>query len=243
MGRMDGKVALVTGAARGQGEAEARLLAAEGATVVLADVRDDTGRAAAGAIGDAASYVHLDVSDLAMWEAVVAGVVEAHGRLDVLVNNAGLFRTGSLLEGSLDDWRTIMDVNCNGVFYGMRAAARPMIAQGGGSIVNISSVAGLTGSGGSFAYGTSKWAVRGMTKSAAQELARHKIRVNSVHPGLIDTPMLLDLGRPPDKLLRGVPMRRAAAPIEVAQVVLFLASDEASYVTGAEHVVDGGFMA
>ena len=136
-----------------------------------------------------------------------------------------------------------MDVNCNGVFYGLRAVAPTMVAQRSGAIVNISSVAGMMGSGGAFAYGASKWAVRGMTKSAAQELARHNVRVNSVHPGLIETEMLNEVGGDREKMMRGVPMRRAAAASEVAQVVLYLASDASSYVTGSEHVVDGGMMA
>jgi 3alpha(or 20beta)-hydroxysteroid dehydrogenase len=173
---------------------------------------------------------------------VVADTVARHGRLDVLVNNAGIFRRGKLVDVSLDDWRLVMDVNCNGVFYGLKTAAGAMIPQGSGSIVNISSVAGLQGAGGAFAYGASKWAVRGMTRTAAQELARHGIRVNSVHPGLIGTEMLDQVGDQ-NRMVRGVPMRRVATADEVAQLVLFLASDESSYVTGTEHRIDGGMMA
>jgi 3alpha(or 20beta)-hydroxysteroid dehydrogenase len=243
MGRMDGKVALISGAARGQGEAEARLFAQEGATVVVADVLDDVGRDVAASIGGDASYHHLDVTDLSSWESVVGAIVDSHGRLDALVNNAGIFRPGSVVDGSLDDWRAVMDVNCNGVFYGMRAAAKPMMAHGSGAIVNISSIAGMRAAGGAFAYGASKWAVRGMTKCAAQELARHGIRVNSVHPGTIETAMLSELGeRNLERMMKIVPMRRVAEASEVAQLVLFLASDESSYVTGSEHVVDGGMM-
>ena len=157
--------------------------------------------------------------------------------------NAGIFRRGSVVEGSIDDWRAVMDVNCNGVFYGMRAAAKPMMEQSAGAIVNISSVAGLRSAGGAFAYGASKWAVRGMTKCAAQELGRHGIRVNSVHPGTIETEMLHELGeRGVERMVSHLPLRRVAEASEVAQLVLFLASDESSYVTGSEHVVDGGMM-
>jgi len=239
---MQDKVVLITGAARGQGEAEARLMAAQGATVVVADVLDEAGEAVAGSLGAPAEYAHLDVTDLAQWEAVVGDIVARHGRLDVLVNNAGIFRRGKLVDASLDDWRLVMDVNCNGVFYGLRTAANAMIPQGSGSIVNISSVAGLQGAGGAFAYGASKWAVRGMTRTAAQELARHGIRVNSVHPGLIGTEMLDQVGDQ-NRMVKGVPMRRVATSEEVAQLVVFLASDESSYITGTEHRIDGGMMA
>jgi 3alpha(or 20beta)-hydroxysteroid dehydrogenase len=190
MTRLQGKIALVTGGARGQGEAEGRLFAAEGATVVLADVRDDLGEIVAKQLGGGAEYRHLDVTDEGAWEHLVADVVNRHGAIDVLVNNAGIFQVCGLTETGLADWDRIMGVNATGVFLGMKSVAPAMIAQRSGSIVNISSIAGLRGSAMSFAYSASKWAVRGMTKCAAQELARFGVRVNSVHPGIIDTPML-----------------------------------------------------
>ena len=183
MGRLDGKVALITGAARGQGLSEARRFTAEGAAVVLVDVLDDAGRAAAAEIGSAATYHHLDVTDEDQWASIVATVVAAHGRLDVLINNAGIFRLASIGKTSLELYRQVIDVNQVGVFLGMRAVAEQMTGQHSGSIVNISSVAGLQGSKGAIAYVASKFAVTGMTKVAALELAQHGVRVNSVHPG------------------------------------------------------------
>ncbi len=167
MMRLDGKVALITGGARGQGEAEGRLFASEGATVVLADVRDDMGEIVVKSLGSGAQYRHLDVTDPAAWAAVVAEVVDGHGRIDVLVNNAGIFQVSGLATTELADWNRIMSVNATGVFLGMKAVAPTMIAQRSGSIVNISSIAGLRGGAMSFAYSASKWAVRGMTKCAA----------------------------------------------------------------------------
>jgi 3alpha(or 20beta)-hydroxysteroid dehydrogenase len=245
MTRLEGKVALISGGARGQGEAEGRLFAAEGATVVLADVRDDMGEIVAKDLGGGAQYHHLDVTDPNGWEAVVAAVVEHHGRIDVLVNNAGIFQLSGLMTTELADWDRIMGVNATGVFLGMRAVAPTMIAQGSGSIVNISSIAGLRGAGMSFAYSASKWAVRGMTKSAAQDLAHHGVRVNSVHPGIIDTPMLDELGGGSrrEALRKRVPLGHEATAHDVAQLVLFLASDESSYCTGSEFIVDGGMTA
>jgi 3alpha(or 20beta)-hydroxysteroid dehydrogenase len=238
-----GKVALISGGgrARGQGAAEGRLLAARGATVVLADVVDEDGERTAGEI-EGAEYAHLDVTSEADWEAVVGDVVKRHGRLDVLVNNAGIARMGRLINVTTEEWDRTIAVNQTGVFLGMRTAARAMIEAGnGGSIVNISSVAGMQGLFGSTAYGASKWAVRGMTKVAAKELGRHGIRVNSIHPGYIETDMLAQGGFDDyDKLARRVPMGRIGRPDDIANVVLFLATDAASYVTGQEFVVDGG---
>jgi 3alpha(or 20beta)-hydroxysteroid dehydrogenase len=245
MTRLEGKVALITGGARGQGEAEGRLFAAEGARVVLADVRDEIGEIVAKDLGASAQYCHLDVTDPDAWDAVVAGILERHGRIDVLVNNAGIFQLARLTKTELADWDRIMAVNATGVFLGMRAVASAMMGQRSGSIVNISSIAGMQGAGGSFAYAASKWAVRGMTKSAAQELARHGIRVNSVHPGLIDTPMLDELGEGPrrDTIRQSIPLGHEATALDVAKLVLFLASDESSYCTGSEFIVDGGITA
>lgn len=244
-GRLEGKVALITGGARGQGEAEGRLFVAEGATVVLADVRDDEGRAAAEAIGQAASYVSLDVRDAARWAEVVDGIVARHGRLDVLVNNAGIFPAGGLLDTTQAAFEQVVAINQTGVFLGMQAVAKTMIRQRAGSIVNISSIAGMHGSPGFIGYSTTKWAVRGLTRGAARELAPHGVRVNSVHPGIIETRMLetLDQVGARERVNQRIPMGRTASAEEVARVVLFLASDEASYVSGGEYLVDGAWTA
>lgn len=242
MGRLDGKVAIITGAARGQGEAEARLFAAEGATVVVTDVVDEAGKHVAADLG--ASYHHLDVRDEAAWQQLCKATVADHGRVDVLVNNAGIFMSAGLLETTLEDYQRVIDINQIGVFLGMKTIAAVMKQAGGGSIVNISSVAGLEGTRNCTAYGASKWAVRGMTKVAAQELGRYNIRVNSIHPGLIDTDMMHELpyvqAGKLDRVLKSIPLGRTATASEVANLALFLASDESSYCTGGEFTVDGG---
>jgi 3alpha(or 20beta)-hydroxysteroid dehydrogenase len=244
MARLDGKVALITGGARGQGAAEGRLFTDAGATVVLADVLDEPGERAAGELG--AEYLHLDVTSEDEWDKVVAHIVDRHGRLDVLVNNAGILRGSQLVNQTLDEWNLVMAVNQTGVFLGMRAGARAMIAAGnGGSIVNISSLAGLEGVFGSTAYSATKWAVRGMTKVAAKELGRYGIRVNSVHPGLIATDMTASFpafssDEKRERAERAIPLRRIGVPEDIGNMVLFLASDEAGYCTGQEFVVDGG---
>jgi 3alpha(or 20beta)-hydroxysteroid dehydrogenase len=245
VGKLDGKVAIVTGAARGQGGAEAALFRAEGAEVVLTDVLRDQGESLAKEIG--ATFIGHDVRSEEEWAEVVRQTAERHGRIDVLVNNAGIFQRAKLVDTDLATYRRIIDVNQVGVFLGMRAVAPTMIEQGAGSIVNISSVAGLRGSPGGFAYGASKFAVTGMTKSAAMELARHGVRVNSIHPGMIDTDMMTDVtggsAERHDRFARSIPMRRAAEPTEVANLALFLAADDSSYCTGSEFIVDGGMTA
>ncbi len=246
MARLNGKVALITGGARGQGEAEARLFCAEGARVVIADVLDEPGRKLAAEIGEAARYVRLDVTREGDWSFAVAETRRVFGRLDVLVNNAGIVRTGYLEHHSLADYMAVVNVNQVGVFLGMRAVVGAMREAGGGSIVNISSNAGLEGVEGVIGYAASKWAVRGMTKSAALELGQYGIRVNSVHPGGVDTPMLggAELGHMREKNpFAGQPIPRIGQPEEIARLVLFLASDESSYSTGSEFTADGGRMA
>ncbi len=239
MGRLVDKVAVITGAARGQGAAEARRFAAEGATVVLTDVRDELGAQTAAEIGGRASYLSLDVTDEAHWKEAMQHTVAEFGRIDVLVNNAGIFELGGI-DTPLGDWNRVIAVNQTGVFLGMQAVAPIMREQQSGSIINISSVAALMGSPMAMAYTASKWAVRGMTKGAALELAPFGVRCNSVHPGMIETPMLDVLGDSRETVLARVPMGRYAEPEEVAELVLFLASDESAYCTGHEFVVDGG---
>jgi len=245
VGKLDGKVAIVTGGARGQGGAEATLFRAEGAEVVITDVLREEGASLAGEIG--ATFIAHDVRSEEEWAEVVRQTTERHGRIDVLVNNAGIFQRAKLVDTDLATYRRIIDVNQVGVFLGMRTVAPTMIDQGAGSIVNISSVAGLRASPGGFAYGASKFAVTGMTKSAAMELARHGVRVNSIHPGMIDTDMMTEVtsgsAERHDRFARSIPMRRAAEPTEVANLALFLASDDSSYCTGSEFTVDGGMTA
>jgi 3alpha(or 20beta)-hydroxysteroid dehydrogenase len=236
MGRVDGKVALISGGARGIGAADARLLVAEGAKVVIGDIRDDEGKALADELGADASYVHLDVTRPEDWTAAVDAAVRDFGKLTVLVNNAGIANGSRLQSFDLGQWQRIIDVNLTGTFLGMRAAADPMIAAGGGSIINVSSIEGLRGTPWAHGYVASKWAVRGLTKSVALELAPHGVRVNSIHPGLIRTP--LTEGMPDDMIT--IPLGRAGDPVDVAAFVLFLAGDESSYATGAEFVMDGG---
>ena len=239
MGRVDGKVAIISGGARGQGAAEARLFAAEGAKVVVADVLDDEGEAVAAEIGDAALYAHLDVADEGQWQATVAQAEEHFGPVTVLVNNAGILHFQALHKTDLDDFDRVMRVNVQGVFLGMKSVTPSMVRAGGGSIVNISSTAGLQGLPYLGAYVASKWAVRGLTKTAAIDLGHKNIRVNSVHPGGIDTPMVA--GTSSDApFYKRLPVARMGSADEAARAVLFLASDEASYIAGAELAVDGG---
>ncbi len=239
MGRLDGKVAIISGGARGQGAAEARLFTAEGANVVIGDGLDDEGKAVAAELGDRAACLHLDVTEESQWQAAVALAEERFGPVTVLVNNAGILHFQSIDKTERADFERVMQVNVVGVFLGMKAVTPSMTKAGGGSIVNISSTAGLQGLPYLGAYVASKWAVRGLTKTAAIDLGPKGIRVNSVHPGGIDTPMIA--GSDPNAWsYRRLPVPRMGQPEEVAQAVLFLASDESSYTTGAELAIDGG---
>jgi len=242
-GRLTGKVALISGAARGMGSTEARMFAAEGAQVVLADVRDTEGQAVAGEIGAAARYTHMDVTREDDWTRAVAFAEAEFGGLDTLVNNAGVLSMAGVEDTTEKEWDQVIDVNQKGVWLGMKAAVPAMRRRGGGSIVNISSLYGLIGSGAATAYQASKGAVRLLTKTAAVQYAAEGIRVNSVHPGLTTTPMV-ELGiSPKDRaaIASLACIKREARPEEIGYAVLFLASDEASFVTGAELVVDGGY--
>jgi 3alpha(or 20beta)-hydroxysteroid dehydrogenase len=238
-GRLEGKVALITGAARGQGEAEARRFVAEGAKVLLTDVLDEEGEAVAAELGEAAAYRHLDVTSEDDWNAAVADAEARFGPLSILVNNAGILDFGPVQQQDVARFRAVIDVNLTGTLIGIKVAAASMERAGGGSIINISSNAGIVGLPQAAAYVSSKWAVRGLSKSAAQDLGPLGIRVNSVHPGGIATPMVGG-GDPRSGWIRKLPLARWGQPDDVANVVTFLASDEASYVTGAEWSVDGG---
>ena len=248
--RLDGKVALITGAASGMGASMARRFAGEGAKVVVADLLDDEGKQVVADItraNGAAIFCHLDVSSEAEWKAVVDAALAEYGKLDILVNDAGL--SGSAVEDLFDTaaWDLLMSVNARGAFLGMKFAIPVMKAAGGGSIVNISSISGVTGQNQiHVGYNASKGAIRTLTKAAAVQHGADNIRVNSVHPGLM--PPMRSSGRTANpevraRMLRQVPMGRAGRPEEVANAVLFLASDEASYITGAELYVDGGYLA
>ena len=239
MSRLDDKVAIITGASRGQGEAEARLFVGEGAQVVIADVLDDLGEALAKELGSAARFVHLDVSDEHAWTEALGFALDAFGRVDVLVNNAAVHHVVRIEDETVEGFERMFRVNLLGTFLGMRTCAPELRKTGHGSIVNISSAAGMTGFFGHGAYGASKWGVRGLTKTAAIELGP-EIRVNSVHPGPIETDMLPAGNR--DRFRR-LPLARTGRPEEVAELVLFLASDASSYITGAEFPVDAGLMA
>ena len=251
MGRMDGKVALISGGARGMGASEARLFAREGAAVVIGDILDEEGEATAASIaadGGRCRYVHLDVTQEADWQAAVAEAVAQFGSLDVLVNNAGIGSSSfQIHEEPVELWDRTIDVNLKGVFLGTRAAVPAMLEAGGGSIINISSQLGIVGVpyNGS-AYQTSKGGVRIFTKAAALQYANRGIRVNSVHPGPIVTEMTRAGRDDPERLsimLARIPMGRYGEAEEVANAVLYLASDESSFVTGSEVVVDGGWTA
>jgi NAD(P)-dependent dehydrogenase (short-subunit alcohol dehydrogenase family) len=250
MGRLDGKVALISGGAKGQGATEARMFVREGASVVFGDILDDEGKkleAELRAAGGQATYVHLNVTRADDWRAAVATTVQAYGKLNVLVNNAGILFRASIEDTKEEDWDRIMAINVKGVFLGTRAVIPAMRQAGGGSIINISSVAGLVGSPqNTAAYSATKGAVRIFTKSTAIQHANDKIRANSVHPGPIETDMIKDVLANKaawEARLRRLPMGRAGKPEDVAYGVIYLASDESSYVTGSELVIDGGCTA
>jgi 3alpha(or 20beta)-hydroxysteroid dehydrogenase len=236
METLEHRVALITGGARGQGAAEGRLFAAHGATVYLTDVLVEEGKQTAAATG--ATFIEHDVTDPDQWTSVVDRIRDERGHLDVLENNAGILHHATMTETTLDDWHRVIAVNQTGVFLGMRTVASGMKEQRSGSIINISSVAGFRGVADVFAYGATKWAIRGMTKAAARELGPFGVRVNSIHPGSVDTPMVA--GTRLDEIAAHVPLGRVASADDVAKLALWLASDDSSYATGAEFLLDGG---
>jgi 3alpha(or 20beta)-hydroxysteroid dehydrogenase len=243
MSRLQDKVAIITGAARGMGAATARLFAAEGAKVVIADVLDAEGQKLAGELKRHAVFMHLDVADENNWRAVVQKTVADFGRIDVLVNNAGVLLFKTLLDTSAAEFERVIRINLQGTFLGTKLAGEQMVRRGRGSIVNISSVDGMKGANGLGAYCSSKWGIRGLTRVAAMEFGHKGVRVNSVHPGGIDTAMGNPYGEPKEQVNKRytmVPLQRVGDPGEVARVSLFLASDESSYLCGSEIAVDGG---
>lgn len=246
MTRLSGKHAIVTGGAQGQGAAIARAFVAEGATVVIADVAVEPGEALATALGDAAIFHKHDVSDEGSWEALVAAANEHFGPVNVLVNNAGILRFGELTKQPVEEFELIWRINTLGCYLGIRAVTPTMKANGGGSIINASSIEGLGGMPMLTAYTSSKFAIRGLTKSAALELGPRGIRVNSVHPGMIDTGMIRAVGADDAAMKYGaakVALKRVGYPDDIAPVYVYLASDESSFATGAEFVIDGGATA
>ena len=247
--RLEGKVALISGGARGIGAATARLMAGEGAAVVIADVLEKEGMETEAKISEAGGevlFVRLDVTSEADWNAAVGATVTKYGKLDILVNNAGISSRTGVEETTVESWDQVMDVNAKGVFWGAKAAIPEMRKAGGGSIINISSIYGIVGSGGSASYHASKGAVRIFTKAAAVQYAREGIRVNSVHPGFVDSPMTeAHHGVPEIRQARigQTPLGRLGVPEDIAPGILYLASDQSSFVTGSELVIDGGMIA
>ena len=245
MGRLDGKVALITGGARGMGKSHVRHFVAEGARVVFGDVLDDRGQHVAEGLQDKARYIHQDVTREADWAAAVELTLTEFGKLDILVNNAGILKFATIEDMPLADFKRVLEVNAVGQWLGMKSVIAPMKKQGSGSIVNVSSIEGFTGAASLSAYSASKFAVRGMTKAAARELGQYGIRVNSVHPGAVMTQMMFDSadsGKDGEAFLKAMPLGRFAESIEISRLVAFLASDESSYSTGAEFLADGGIL-
>ena len=250
MARLEGKVAIISGGAKGQGAMEARMFAREGAKVVIGDLLDAEGRAVAAEIAEAGgdcTYVHLDVTSEDGWRAAVETAVSEYGKVDVLVNNAGILMNGRVENTTEEEWDAVMDINAKGVFFGTKAVIAEMRKAGGGSIVNISSIAGMVGSPNYVAYNASKGAVRLLTKSTAVQYGREGIRANSIHPGPIDTDMIRiswqDPSRGPEETIARTLLGRMGTVEDIANGALFLASDESSFMTGSELVMDGGVTA
>jgi 3alpha(or 20beta)-hydroxysteroid dehydrogenase len=239
MSRFEGKVTLISGGARGMGESHARGIVAEGGKVVISDVLDDEGKALADDLGESAVYVHLDVTKAEDWNEAVKLAVDTFGGLHVLINNAGIVNFGTLDEYTEKDWSVIIGINLTGAFLGIKAATPELVKNESSSIVNVSSTAGMQGYAALHGYTASKWGLRGLTKSVAMELGEKGVRVNSVHPGGIATPMTEGLGMESP----GIPINRMGRPEEVTKMVLFLASDDSSFSTGSEFIIDGGTLA
>lgn len=240
-GRTSGKVVLISGAASGMGAAHARALTREGASVMVGDIQKEAGVSLVAEINaeigsEVAAFVHLDVSDFQTWEAAVAETVQRFGRLDALVNNAGISSRGSAADAGIDDWNRVISINLNGTFYGMKAAIPELSKNPTSSIVNVSSIAGLVGFKQRAAYSASKWGVQGLTKTSAMDLGPQGIRVNSIHPGSVNTPLTAHLKRG----FGQVPLDRAAEAEEISPLVVYLVSDESQYVSGAAIAIDGG---
>lgn len=245
MGRLDNEVAVITGGARGMGASHARRFVAEGARVIVTDVLEDEGKQVAGDLGESGFFVRQDVCSADDWRRVVDAAEDAYGPITVLVNNAGRGLVAPLLDTSESQYRAIIDVNQVAIFLGMKFVAPSMQKANKGSIINVSSLAGLIGAANNIAYAASKFAVTGMTRVAAKELGQYNIRVNSIHPGHIATPLIADTPGADElleQMLTATPLARAGQPEEATNLVLFLASDEASYITGSAHQVDGGIL-